>query len=95
MVGLVNAVGAIPAAQEQTRVTDRQVASSPDDAGSPPMWVRPQKTRDETETSQAVTPADFERFENQREVPTGDEIERVERQAASQPGLGDRIDMFA
>ena len=95
MVGLVNAVGAIPAASEQTRLTDRQVASFPEDAGSPPMWVRPHEARDTTETAQAVTPADFERFTEQREVATGNELEKAERQAASHPGLGDRIDMFA
>ncbi len=95
MVGLVNSVGAVPAAQEQTRLTDRQVTSSSDDAGSPPMWVRPQGSGDQTETSRAVTPADFERFSEQREVSQGDEVQRTERQAASHPGLGDRIDMFA
>ncbi|GJM23664.1 MAG: hypothetical protein DHS20C16_00790 [Phycisphaerae bacterium] len=95
MVGLVNSVGAVPAAHEQTKQTDRQVASFPDDAGAAPMWVRPQGSRDQTETSRAVTPADFERFTEQREVSTGNELERAERQAASHPGLGDRVDLFA
>jgi hypothetical protein len=95
MVGLVNSLGAVPAANEQTKLTDRQVASFPDDAGSPPMWVRPQGSRDQTETSRAVTPANFDRFTEQREVSADNEIERAERQAASHPGLGDRIDMFA
>lgn len=95
MIGLVNSVGAAPAAYEQTKQTGRNVASFPEDAGSPPMWVRPQGENAEAETTRAVTPANFERFNEHRNVSGGDEFARAETEPAQQPGLGDRVDMFA
>lgn len=95
MVGLVNSVGVGPAANQQTRQTGRTTASFPDDAGSPPMWVRPQGASAETETSRAVTPPEFDRFAEQRNVSEGDELSRAEQQASSDPSLGNRVDLFA
>ncbi|NOX58743.1 MAG: hypothetical protein GXP29_07795 [Planctomycetes bacterium] len=98
MIGLVNAVGAVSTAREQAKQTDQKIVSGSNEAGAPPMWVRPYGANSEADSSRAVSPAEFDRFEQPRPTPEGegsDRFEQADRDAAPSSGLGERIDTLA